>query len=356
MHALRLPRVPALFFLLATAIVAVEAWICLRVLPTHGDADRLAGAVLADLMLLIPGLYYWLEVRRNGRDLKTTIPVVFVCLWLSIQLLPDEHTTVLQHAVWLLPALELGLLAAVAVTVGRRLRAVQAAAHTGADAGTSDLLDLTRDATRSFLGPSRAASILAYEMAVFAYAAGLRRKTEPSSGPGVFSNHRRTAFSAYSGVLLFVLVAEIVPIHLLLERWSPVVAWIVFGLSLYGVLWVLGDARAVARRPMRVEPDGLRLRLGLRWSLDLAWPTVDEVRELRGAGQSEKDELALVPLGAGANIEVRLRIPQIAEGPYGIRKPVRRIVLYVDCPGDFCDACHAFMADASSVAQAQPAG
>lgn len=332
MNAFRLHRFPTVFIALATAIVAVEAWICLRVLPSFADPDLLAGAVLADLLLLIPALYYLLEVRRNGRDLKTLVPVTVVCMWLSLQLLPSAYTAPLKAAVWLLPAIELGLVLAVVVTVARSLRGA-------AGAASGDLFDTIHGSAERFLGPSRAASILAFEMGVFAYALGLRRKAEPQLGPQDFSYHRKTAFGAYTGVLLLVVAAEIVPVHLLLERWSPLAAWIVFGLSVYSAVWMIGDARAVPRRPIRVEEDRLRLRLGIRWSLDVPWQTIERLEAARGAAQAQKDDLSLVPLGAGPNVELTFKTPVTAEGPYGIQKTIHRALFYVDELDAFQAAC-----------------
>ena len=347
MHAIRRTPFPTAFLLLSGLILSIEAWICLRILPSQDDDRLLAGAVLADLLLVIPGLYYFLEVRRNGRALKTLIPVTLLCLWIATRLLPAEHTAGLKALYWLLPVVELGLLVAVIVTVGRALK------QTPKD-GNGDLLELTDGSARRVVGDRPVASVLAYELAVLGYALGLRRRAElqAAAASGSFTYHRRTAFGAYTGVLLLLIAAEIFPIHLLLMRWSEPVAWVVFALSVYSGIWLLGDARAVPRRPIHVDAEHLRLRLGLRWSLDVPWDAVQSVERPAPAEAAAKDDLELVTLGAGANLRLDLRRPLTARGPYGLPKTVEHVFFYVDDPAAFQAACEPFLAAGPPAAEA----
>ncbi len=313
-------RIPFEFFAAAAVVFCAAIWICATQLSGTADDALVATGVTLDLVLLVPTLYYFLAVRKCGWPALTLLPVFFICLFAASRIVPAEHHALLNGLHAVLPIAELGLGIALVVAVRRALAA----------GGTKDWLDTARATVERWTGNSVAAKILAFELGLFRYAF-TRQKVGPLS-PGEFSAYRKTPLTAYIWVLMMVIAVETVALHLLLVRWSEIAAWILTLLSIYSAVWLIGDTRAIFRRPIRLDGEALRLRFGLRWSLDVPWSAVERVETGLGVKPEAEKPLEMVPLGAGANVRLTLREPAVADGPYGITRRCTEILLYVDEP------------------------
>jgi hypothetical protein len=132
---------------------------------------------------------------------------------------------------------------------------------------------------------------------------------------------------------------EGVVVHLLAARWSEVAAWILSVLSVYGVIWMVGDLQAIRLRPTLVTPDALHVRVGVRWNVTLPWSEIESI-EPRGRApfpHRAPGHLRATPMGEPTFI-VTLRRPTRVAGPYGITKTVTRIGIAVDDAQGFAGA------------------
>jgi hypothetical protein len=148
----------------------------------------------------------------------------------------------------------------------------------------------------------------------------------------VFSYHRKSGYGALLGALLLVFAFETLGIHFLLQRWSPVAAWIFTASSLYAMAVLIADARAQRRRPIVLADGVLQVRIGLRWTVAVPLAAVAEVSEVRTPLPRRAPGYLRAAVLAPPQILLVLREPLMAQGPYGIRRPVTRIGLAVDEP------------------------
>lgn len=237
------------------------------------------------------------------------------------------------HLEWLAIPLELALV----LYVGRRvvLARRHQALHGGSGRAAADLLERLRAILSEALPFPRLGEVVADEMATLYY--GLfswwRREEEP--GPDVFSYHRKSGYGAVLGALLMVCAFEALGVHFLLQRWSPAAAWIFTILTLYGMIWMVGDARAQRLRPILLADGVLHVRIGLRWTLPVPLAAVAEVADARTVRpplpRRAPEYLRATVLGAPQLLLV-LREPLTAQGPYGIRRTATRVGLGVDEP------------------------
>ncbi len=154
-----------------------------------------------------------------------------------------------------------------------------------------------------------------------------------AADPATLTYHRKTAYGAIVFVLLLATLAEVPAVHFLVRQWSERAAWLLTGLGLYGVLWIIGDWRASRTRPIRVEDGTLRVRFGLRWRLDIPLGAILEVRAPTTAEKSARDAVDLKLALAGASwMRLELDRPVQARGPYGMRREVRTLGLGLDEP------------------------
>lgn len=324
MHA-RSARRSRLIFLGAASLIAAVELLLIRSVPFGRHPGLLGAAVTVDLVLVVPLLWLWLGVRRGGAPAVTVAPVAVGGWLLAGALLPAAGEGGLRAAAELAPALEIGLLAYLAV----RVRRVVGAYRRSDDA---DPVVRLRRAVGEVLGRTLASRLLADEVTTIRY---LVRppSAAPASPARVFPYHRRSGWGAVVLALCMAMAVEGVAVHTLVARWSVAGAWVLSALTLYGALWLVADWRATRARPHLLEEEHLLIRTGLRWTARV--PLAD-LRRVRPAPAGEKlggeDELSTAAFGSPA-VVLELDRPVTVEGPFGVSREVRRLGLAVDEPG-----------------------
>jgi hypothetical protein len=283
-------------------------------------SDPLSLGFAVDLALTVPLLAYLLTVRHAGWPLLSLPALALLGLVTVLLFGPAGLPLPFRSPEALLIALECGLVGFIAVRAHHAWRR-------SSDAAT-DALERLRLAAREVVPVEPVADALAHELAVVYYA--LFSWRSPASVPEeaqAFSYHRR---SGYGGVVVAVLMLSVVEgaaVHLLLARWSVLAAWALTLLTIYGVLWFVADYRASVLRPVLLTPTLLRVRTGLRWSVQVARFDVAGVERSEPPGTEAV--LRAVLLGQPTHW-IRLRAPVVANGPYGFKRTVEWVALAVD--------------------------
>lgn len=316
------------FLALATAVYGCTLYLT-RLLPTRPNAEELAVGMTLDLVVVVPTLFWWTVVRRRGWPLVSVVPVILASLFTASRILPSDHQATLHLFELAAPVGELALFGYAIHRVRRALRR-RSLAETPEP---TDLYDTLRGVLRNILEVRAVADVLAYELGILVYGFSPRRR-EPE--PVGFSYHRRSGYGAVLGALALAGVAEIIAVHLLLTRWSPTAAGIHFGLSVYGGLWLLGDFRAMTRRPILATMEDLQLRCGIRWQIAIPWHQVQTLRRLSWSDPlpTGKDARNLTVLGRPGYL-LELTTPQPLTGPYGLQRLTRTLTFAVDEPRAF---------------------
>jgi len=292
------------------------------------DPDVIAGALTLDLTLLVSFLYYLLLVRVRGWPVISVLPVFLVSVLIAGRLIPETQHQVLDLVSYGAVLAELALLAVIAYKALQLRRGFRERAASG-----MDIYESLRESARPVVG-SVAGGVLAYETAVLYYAAvGWTRS--PETGDRSFSVHRGVGYIALMTAAMIALVVETTAVHLLLRLWSPVAAWVLTGISLYTLVWLLGDLHAVRLRPLQICDETLHLRLGLRWTASIPLESIRAVQDPQDAEQSRGREHLKAVLAGAPNRRIRLTGPIRAVGLYGLTRQVTTIDLHIDDPADF---------------------
>ncbi len=318
---------PLVAFGVGLAAIYAVAFVIVARLGQMDEADVIAGALTLDLTVLVPGLYYVLLVRWRGWSALSVLPVFLLSVLIAGRLIPAAQRHVLNLVEYAAVLVELAIVAVIAHKALRMRRAFREKAAAG-----MDVYESLREAAISVLGPV-AGGMVAYEAAVFYYAfAGWRRS--PRAEEQSFTVYRNTGYAALIVAVTIVLVVETVGVHMLVRIWSPGAAWVFTALSLYALVWMLGDLHAVRLRPMRVAGGVLRLRVGLRWTGSIPLGSIRAVRAPDEGPAREGDRLKAVLVGA-PNRRLELAEPIHATGLYGYTRRVATIDLQVDEPDRF---------------------
>ncbi len=259
--AQRLPGFAGLA-LLAALLVTVEV-----VIAQSTAAERhtlMSTAITVDLALGFPLLAYLLLVRRGRFGLLVLVPFLLVGALVARLVAPQPDNPVMNFLELALPALELGVIAVGIWKLRRLLAAYRLARPTQPYPFDAFRLSVERVFGRS--GVARAGTM---EAAFLAFGLGGWRRIRPEEGYEAFPTHRRAGYVHLVGIVAGLVAVETVGVHLVVSLWSPVTAWVLTGLALYSLLWILGDLNAVRLSPHRLDQGTLHLRVGFRWAADV---------------------------------------------------------------------------------------
>jgi hypothetical protein len=315
-------------FLFAGVVVGVYATALALVsqLPHLGHARAVSLGLTVDMVVVVPLMFYILVVRPRGLPLVSLAPVLILAALAASRILPADHQQPLRVLEAVVVPIELGLIGWIAWRAASALRKAQRE-----EAG--DPLEQLRRAALELIRNDRAAAVLASEVAVFYYAfASWRARPHAPAGSSAHTHHIRSGHAGIVLALLLVLAAEGLAVHVLLLKWSAVIAWMFTIGSAYGALWLIADYRATVLRPILVSDESILVRAGLRCTLHVPRAWIADVG--RKKPEFGKEILDLTFLGAPTRW-LTLSEPMLAQGPYGFRRRVRAIGIEPDTPEEF---------------------
>lgn len=274
-----------------------------------------------DLMVSVPVLAYVLVLRRAGFSPLFALPLVWIGFAASTQIVPADQRAFLS-------LLFAGAVAADVAVIGREaFRIVRA--FRDARARHSDPALWFAPAIAP-LFPNRAPAHLAgLEAATLFYAVGTwRRAADAPEGTQAFTTHKNGGYGAMIAGLSLALPAEVFAIHLLVAKYSPEAAIVVTALSLYSMLWLVGDWRATVLRPLLVTGDELVVRSGVRFTARIPLDAIASVG--RTAPNLPKDEIANLAMLGSIPTWIVLDRPVPTPTFLGANRPTRAIALTLD--------------------------
>ncbi|MCB1216186.1 hypothetical protein KDL44_02265 [bacterium] len=322
------------FLLLAGCIYGIALLICMR-LPVLPQPQLLANAVSLDLTVTLT-LGFWLLIARPQRLSWATVAACFAgSLLFAELLLPEQYPGLLTPLAIIAAPLELLVVGYIVLTVRRYLRLLTS--RRKADAGAVDMLQNLHGCTAEVAGRNWIAALLTSELAMLHYAFSRPVHRASAELPATeFSYHERCDYGSLVLAVSILAGFELVAVHALVASlWSHSLAWLLSGLSAYGLLWLRADYVASTRRPLEIRDGLLLLRCGLRWTAVVPLELIESLDMLQEqARQSAPGELRMLLCG-DPNCRLRLREPVPVHGAFGIRRRVSGILLAIDDPQGF---------------------
>ncbi|MBD2768821.1 hypothetical protein IC235_13075 [Hymenobacter sp. BT664] len=318
---------PLLWFgALLALIVFIEHLV--TTLPAFSQRPALPAAVTFDLLVFVPGLFYFLVVRRLRLPVTSVVGAFGACVALGYWLIPVGQQQYLRPASHLLPLLEVGVVGWALVNLRRISRA-----YCGAREQHADFPANLSTAFEQVLGYALAP--LVSEISMFRYALlGWWVRLESREEETAFTSHRESGFTALVVVGCFAVGVETATVHLLASHWSPVLANWLLVLDAYGLLFLMGHGHAVRLRPTLLATDALTLRVGFVWQISVPRAALVSIEPLRDAPAADVLNLSKL-LFTAPNLLLTFAEPVVVAGPYGIRRTTRRVAVYLDQPQRF---------------------
>lgn len=279
-----------------------------------------------DLLILIP-LIHFLLIRKKKTPKITVLSFIVIGTIVGSFIIPKEFKgTFTQITGLLIPIIELIVFGTIIYFMRK---GIIAARKNGAT--LRDRYLLIQKASIEALGIPKLAKALASEFALFYYALFSwkiykRTKTE-------FSNHKRSGVVAILVVLIMVTFAETTAVHLLLESWSPLAAWILTIGSIYTAIFLIGHGKAIVKRPHHLQEQQLVLKNGLIATVFIPYGQIENIHLVEEKlDQKETPHYHLATLGEMESYNLRIDLKEELEVQliYGIKKKAKTIVFQVD--------------------------
>jgi hypothetical protein len=322
------------YFWLAIIILlflSVEYWI-VQSIYFNKKPELISIGVAIDLTLGIPALFYFLLVRPRKYSLLILFPVFLISLGIATVMIPSGYQHFLGSEKKIVPLFEIALIAYVITKISKvrkRYREIKIREYF--------FLDGVRQAVSDVFNDNKAVNILLTELLIMYLAfAGwfLKFDSERIEHPA-FTYHRKSAYSTILGVMIALLCIETLAFHIIVLHWSKTVAIIMTGLSIYSLLWLLGDFHAIRLHPVLIKDENIQMRIGLRWKATISISAISSVDIGSGPPRNTKGYVRASVLGA--RVVLNLHQPVPLQGLFGMVRQPSRIGLSIDDTDDFRD-------------------
>jgi hypothetical protein len=322
-----------LFAILGLAICATEMWIVNSAYFLQ-NSSVLSFAIMLDLVIGLPVLYYIFIVRQRRIPIITLVPMLVLSIVIASFILPAAQQAPLDFIKKFIPLLELLVLGFIAVKIRTIVKHYRQAKLTEIYFTEA----LTASLERTF-GALPVVPIFVTEFSLLYYACGgwFKQFEGWDSSHLAFSYHRKIGYAAILSALALVLIVETTALHILLQQWSTLAAWIFTGLSIYSLFWLIGDYHAQRLHPIVLSKTHLHLRAGLRWRATIQFSDIGAIEKAKPRESKAADYMNFTIFGQ-PHLVINLKQPVIVTGLFGIKKKVQRIGLTVDDEKQFREA------------------
>lgn len=315
-------------YAVAAMTVGVTSLLALYVLPrlaTETEREVVATALAMDFTLSLPVMVYVLLVRTKRLPWMVLLPTFVAGYTLAVLTIPSQHHAGLDSVRWLAVPAELAVITYLVLAALKAFRQV--------DDEQGDFTTRLRTTAREVLVKRIPADILTTEVSILYHAFRWRRAAALRLGE--YSVHRESGYGLMLVGLGMALMAETLAVHFVVTLWNSAAAWMLSGLSVYALVWLVGDYRAFAARPLRITARLLQLRLGLRWEANIPLSWIARVEPIVGSCSRPKRGVLHVALVGSPNVRIELDRPIRVTAMYGIEKTVQSLCIRVDRAEEF---------------------
>ena len=316
--------IPALIFLSCYFITLTTVF--------KNNQQVVSYGIMIDLLITAPLIYLFL-IRKKTISKYTVLRVVSLGIIMSGIILNTESNQLISIVKqWLAPMIE----AIVFSIIIRKFYLANKKTKT-LNSGSIDFLTHSRVVLAEAFGNHKVGSVVATEASMFYYAF-LSKKNNKCSEDLHFTSYKESAIIAIFYAFMMAIVVETLALHFLLMLVSPILAWVLTGLSLYTCIQLFAHIRAITSRVIKINNSILELHMGLAADAEIHLSNIKSI-EIISKESMIKDtvKISLIKKLEPQNILIELYETVEITKLYGIKRYSKRISFYVDEPKIFYD-------------------
>ena len=152
-------------------------------------------------------------------------------------------------------------------------------------------------------------------------------------GARAFTYH--TYLTPMLAAFMVLQVLELSVVHLLLMLWNPTVAWVMFALSIGGLLWTIAFIKSLRINPVLLTENGVRARFGMVNDLEVPFAQIAEID--RPFSKEELDSKRVLNFATFSSPNVALRFAQPIAIPtaFGGKREITGVAMRLDESAEF---------------------
>lgn len=293
------------------------------------NSNSFALAITFDLLLTVPFVYFLL-IRKTNIPKTTIAPVLIVGVIICSLILPTENQYYLNlFKTWVLPVVELSIITFVIYNLRKGIKRYKQNKNESYDFFT------TLKETCYEILPKGAVMPFVTEIAVFYY--GFLNWNKRELKENEFSYHKDSGTITLLIAIIFIVAIETVTLHILLQKWSNIAAWVLTFLSIYSGIQIFGFLKSMLKRPIKIERDKLILRYGIMSEATIYLKEIESVEVSSKDIELDKETRKLSFLGEleSHNIVICLKNENTLIGLYGVKQKFKNLVFHVDDKNEF---------------------
>ncbi|MRX73860.1 hypothetical protein GJU40_17085 [Bacillus lacus] len=307
---------------------------------------ELSLAVIIDLMICIPVVFYLTIVRGYQLPVWTVVPVMLIGVFLFRLLLPEHDLLNSNGASLLVFILGAVVLAAEFLFVYMLFRKLILLVRNYREARKTFYFFTAsfQKACEQTFGTWVVSRLLATDLSVWYYSMFAWRKSL-STIPGTyrFSYHKETGYLAFVLMLAHALAIEIIGVHMMVAyAYNSALAWLVTVFDLFFLAALIADYRAMMLSPVTADQHALHIQKGIRQSAHIPYVSIESIETAGGTLDTikkQKDALHMylpeMIEEVKPQMEITLKNSVYATGLYGRKKCISKIYISVDNPQEF---------------------
>jgi hypothetical protein len=317
-----LPNSYKLLFAGITLSILAAEYFLMQTATFTEQTNTLSLAITLDLVIGIPVLYYFLIVKKGKLPLTSILVVYLAMVTLTGFLMPNNPYI---HWFELSLIFTEGLLVAIVLFNVRKIIKI----FRTESLKKADVLVNLETALTTFLGSK--GSFAASEIAIMRYCFYWKAPIEAFDHHEVFTVHKKSGAVAVYGAFVMATLVELTAVHFLLYEWKPTLAYILLILSVYSLLYLVGAAVAIIKRPILIEGDNIIFRVGVFYAVELKKAQIERLEPIKKIDENDKTILNTAAfLMTSPNFMLHLDKPITVKGIYGIKKTTQKMAIFVD--------------------------
>jgi len=288
------------------------------------NPNSISIGITFDLLLTVPVVYFLL-IRKTKIPKTTVVPFLFIGMIVCSIILPHQNQYYLDFfKTWILPAVELAIVAYVIYKVSKAIKSYKLNKNESIDFFTT-----LKDTCYEILPKSMVIPVVT-EIAVFYYGFIYWKKRKLNENE--FSYHKDSGTISLLIAIILIVAIETVVLHSLLSKWSNIAAWILTFLSIYSGIQLFGFLKSMYKRPISIQNDKLFLRYGIMNETIIDLIDIDSIEVSSKDIELNKETRKLSFLGEleNHNIVIHLKVENTLTGLYGIKRKYKNLAFHVD--------------------------
>jgi hypothetical protein len=154
-----------------------------------------------------------------------------------------------------------------------------------------------------------------------------------------YSLHKKVGYGGMVFAFIFVLLLEGVGVSYFLHSWSKVAAWIHLVLSIYMIVFLIGDFKAVIRNPVLISQETIHFRFGLRMKVEVLLSNIEGIQSGKINYENDKKRkdvwVATLLEFEEPDIEIAFKEPIMIKDGIGREHVTRKMYLSLDEQHEF---------------------